>query len=89
MNSPMVALFGSIIAVVLLLLLSISIFYMASDVVSYCATVIPCTAPSPKRFSDGLIYVVATVSGLVSALVIAQLSVAEPGSAPAVGTFAA
>jgi len=70
------------------ILLSISIFYMASDVVFYCATVIPCTAPSPKRFSDGLIYVVTTVGGLVSALVIAQLSVTEPGSAPAVGTFA-
>ena len=88
MNSPMVAIFGSLIAVVLLVLLSFSIFYMASDVVSYCATITPCTAPSQKRFGDGLIYVVTTVGGLVSALVIAQLSVTEPGSAPTVGTFA-
>jgi hypothetical protein len=40
-----------------------------------------CTAVG---FGDGLTYVVTTVGGLVSALVIARLSVTEPGKAPAV-----
>lgn len=83
MNSPMVGIFGSVIAVVLLLLVSVSIFYMASEVMTLCANAGPCK-PS---FSDGLIYVVTTVGGLVSALVIAQLSVTEPGSAPSIGGF--
>ena len=90
MNSPMVAIFGGIIAVVLLALLSFSIFFMAMGVAAHCtgATVaMPCK-PAPDLFSDGLVYVVTTVGGLVSALVIAQLSVTEPGQAPNIGTFA-
>lgn len=84
MNSSMVAVFGGIIAVVLLLLLGGSTFYMVNTIITQCSAAAEC---KPPPLSDGLVYVVTTVGGLVSALVIAQLSVTEPGKAPTIGTF--
>jgi hypothetical protein len=81
------ALFGSLIAIVLLFLFAFATFYMASDVITYCGNSNPCVPPTASRIGPGLIYVVTTVGGLVSALVIAQLSVTKPGSSPTVGSF--
>ncbi|MES0038847.1 hypothetical protein NKJ74_26880 [Mesorhizobium sp. M0046] len=87
MNSPMTAFFGSVIAVILLCLFSFSVFYMISTVVENCRD-LPVCAPASPLFGDGFKYVVTTVGGLVSALVIAHLTVAEPGNAPTIGSFA-
>lgn len=87
MNSPMTAFFGSVIAVLLLCLFSFSTFYVISLVVENCRSMPVCEPASPL-FGDGFKYVVTTVGGLVSALVIAHLTVTEPGNAPTVGSFA-
>ncbi|MEY9523981.1 hypothetical protein ABIF70_005122 [Bradyrhizobium japonicum] len=83
MNSTVGIFFGGFIAVVLLLLFSATTFYMAYHVWQTCGgkTLEACTVVA---FGDGLTYVVTTVGGLVSALVIARLSVTEPGKAPSV-----
>lgn len=83
----MVAIFGSLIAVTLLALSAGSTFFMANAVVAHCADVTGACQAAPDLFGEGLVYVVTTVGGLVSALVIAQLSVTEPGKAPTIGTF--
>lgn len=87
MTSPMTAFFGSIIAIILLCLFSFSVFYMISTVVENCRN-LPVCAPTSPLFGDGFKYVVTTVGGLVSALVIAHLTVTEPGNAPTIGSFA-
>jgi hypothetical protein len=87
MSSPTTAFFGSVIAVILLCLFSFSTFYMISTVVENCRTMQACTQTTPL-FGTGFIYVVTTVGGLVSALVIAHLTVTEPGDAPTIGSFA-
>lgn len=81
MKSTVGIFFGGFIAVVLLLLFSASTFYMAYLVWDACGGKATCPAVS---FAEGLTYVVTTVGGLVSALVIARLSVTEPGKAPSV-----
>jgi hypothetical protein len=83
MNSTVGIFFGGFIAVVLLLLFSATTFYMAYHVWQTCGgkTLEACPA---ILFGDGLTYVVTTVGGLVSALVIARLSVTEPGKTPSV-----
>ncbi|MER9490827.1 hypothetical protein NKI86_03225 [Mesorhizobium sp. M0320] len=83
----MTAFFGSVIAVILLCLFSFSVLYMISTVVENCRD-LPVCAPTSPLFGDGFKYVVTTVGGLVSALVIAHLTVAEPGNAPTIGSFA-
>ena len=41
--------------------------------------------PMPKyEFGSGIIYVVTTIGGLVSALVVAKLAVTEPGENPTI-----
>ncbi|MFL5166824.1 MAG: hypothetical protein ACJ8D8_11505 [Microvirga sp.] len=72
MNSAIGAAFGGLVAVILLLLFSASTFYMVSSVISFCASTNPCVSPP---------------AGLVSALVIAQLSITEPGKPPTLGSF--
>lgn len=87
MSSPISVFFGSLVAVILLLLYSSSTFYMASEAVSFCAKSVPCVVPPGGLIGEGFVYVATTVGGLVSALVIAQLSVMEPGHPPTVGSF--
>jgi hypothetical protein len=88
MNSGVAAVFGAVIAVILLALFSWSTFYMVTVAVGFCATTKPCVAPIGGLMGEGFVYVVTTVGGLVSALVIAQLSVTPPGKVPTVGSFA-
>src|SRR5215207_3378681 len=76
-----------LVAVILLLLFSASTFYMVNSVVSFCALTHPCVSPPAGLVGEGFVYVVTTVAGLVSALVIAQLSVTEPGKPPTLGSF--
>jgi hypothetical protein len=87
MNSAIGAAFGGLVAVILLLLFSASTFYMVSSVVSFCASTNPCVSPPAGLVGEGFVYVVTTVAGLVSALVIAQLSITEPGKPPTLGSF--
>jgi len=87
MNSAIGAAFGGLVAVILLLLFSASTFYMVSSVISFCASTNPCVSPPAGLVGEGFVYVVTTVAGLVSALVIAQLSITEPGKPPTVGSF--
>src|SRR5215203_165965 len=87
MNSAIGAAFGGLVAVILLLLFSASTFYMVSSVISFCAVTKPCVSPAAGLVGEGIVYVVTTVAGLVSALVIAQLSVTEPGKPPTLGSF--
>ncbi|MFY9290264.1 MAG: hypothetical protein WAP03_06170 [Methylorubrum rhodinum] len=78
--------FGGLIAVVLLILFASTTGYMVVMVVGQCAAIGNCPPASPD-FGKGLIYVVTTVGGLVSALVIAQLSVIQPGAQARLGNF--
>ena len=87
MNSAIGAAFGGLVAVILLLLFSASTFYMVSSVISFCASTNPCVSPPAGLVGEGFVYVVTTVAGLVSALVIAQLSITEPGKPPTLGSF--
>jgi hypothetical protein len=87
MNSAIGAAFGGLVAVILLLLFSASTLYMVSSVISFCASTNPCVSPPAGLVGEGFVYVVTTVAGLVSALVIAQLSVTEPGKPPTLGSF--
>ena len=88
MNSVIIAAFSGVVAVILLGLYSGSTFYMEALVIKHCGQIKdgPCL-PDPGLVGDGFIYVVTTVSGLISALVIAKLSVTEPGQAPTVGSY--
>lgn len=84
MDTPVGKVFGGFIAIILLLLFSTTTFYIAFYVIKACWAVGTSCAVKPE-FGDGLIYVVTTVGGLVSAFVIAKLSVTEPGKVPTVG----
>jgi hypothetical protein len=66
--------FGLIIAVVLLLLYSITMGFLIYEVLAN---------QSDANMSDGAIYILTTVGGLVAALVIAVLAITEPGRNPA------
>ncbi|WP_029077494.1 hypothetical protein [Bradyrhizobium sp. th.b2] len=84
MDTPVGKVFGGFIAIILLLLFSATTFYIVFYVIKACWAVGTSCAVKPE-FGDGLIYVVTTVGGLVSAFVIAKLSVTEPGKVPTVG----
>lgn len=71
--------FGGFLAVVLLFLFSVCIVYLA-----YLTATCEAAACVPGK---GHIYVVTTVGGLVSALVVAQLSVLKPGEVTKVANF--
>lgn len=66
--------FGLIIAIVLLLLYAVTMGFLIYEVMFN---------QSDKNMSDGALYILTTVGGLVSALVIAVLAVTEPGTNPA------
>lgn len=72
--------FGATLALVLLALFSASTFNLILQILA--------SNGAPKSQPEsGFVYVLTTVGGLVSALVIAQLSVTKPGEAPGVGGF--
>lgn len=83
MKTPIGAIFGAAIAIILLALYGYGTLFLINTVLA-CAGKDPCQAPAN---TTGVVYVVTTVGGLVSALVVAQLAVTEPGKSPSIGTF--
>lgn len=84
--------FGGLIAVILLMLFGWSVYEMIQEVLAHCRDVSgeltdDCQPPAAPLVREGTIYVVTTVGGLVSALVIAVLSVTRPGGAPELAGF--
>ena len=79
-KSPFLSIFGAIIAFVLFLLYGETLMYMIIKVVSHGMN--PELAFEP--FHAGITYVVTTIGGLVSALVIAHLAITPSGEDPAV-----
>ncbi|MCB1539781.1 MAG: hypothetical protein KDJ16_15645 [Hyphomicrobiales bacterium] len=79
MSTRFGAVFGSTLAFSLLALYSLSTFWLILKIVE--------AQGGAVAVSAGYTYVLTTVGGLVSALVIAQLSVTRPGEAPAIGGF--
>jgi len=79
MSSNFGKLFGAILAVILLLLYAITMAFLVTHVIS-CGEDTACVAPFP--ITTGMIFVLTTVSGLVSALVVASLAATEPGTNP-------
>src|SRR6185503_3947591 len=72
--------FGGLIAVILLGLYAYSVGF-ALSVVS-CMNTAGCSALTADSFTAGFASTMTTVGGLVSALVIAELAITEPGKAP-------
>jgi hypothetical protein len=83
MSSRFGAIFSATLALVLLALYCSSGLYLIYQIYPIFAHTIQCMKPT--GYEGGYIYVLTTVGGLVSALVIAQLSVTKPGSAPTIG----
>jgi hypothetical protein len=73
---------GGMIAYILLVLYTGIAVYIIIKVIK-CANGLPC---SKLDLPQGMIYVLTTVSGLVSALVVSRMSITNPGSDPAVFT---
>ena len=69
--------FAGIIAFLLLGIYSFTVLGMIFKVVEWGATTVP-----ESGVNDGLSYVVTTIGGLISALVISQLTITKPGEAP-------
>ncbi len=78
--------FGSVLAVILLLLYAVSAWAMIYAIWVACPGQ-GCGQPLAEQFSDGFRFVLTTVGGLVSALVISRLSITAPGSALGFRTF--
>jgi hypothetical protein len=70
--------FGGAVAIVLLLLYAITVFYIVFATVCDADQ----TCPNTHMVTDGTILVFTTVGGLVSALVISHLATARPGEIP-------
>jgi len=77
MSARFGVIFGATLALVLLALYCTSALYLIYEV--YLSD-----PKTPVTKEDGYIYVLTTVGGLVSALVIARLSIAKPGSMPTI-----
>jgi hypothetical protein len=77
MSSRFGAAFGAILALVLLAL-------FAWSTLSWILQIVAADGGAIAK-GTGYVYVLTTVAGLVSALVIAQLSVTKPGSTPGIG----
>ncbi len=75
------ALFGTSIAVILLGLYAAAVVFAIS--VAQCLATPGCSSLTTESFTTGFGLVLSTVGGLVSALVIAELAITEPGKAPA------
>ena|SRR5688572_3978014 len=78
-------LFGGLVAVILLGLYAYATVY--SIQAALCLGGGPCTDYS-KDLNEGVVTVLNMVGGLVSALVIAQLAITEPGDPPGAGLLA-
>jgi hypothetical protein len=72
--------FGGLIAVILLALYAYAVLF-AISVVS-CISTTGCSALTVGSFTAGFASTMTTVGGLVSALVIAELAITQPGQAP-------
>lgn len=77
------AIFGSVLAVALLLLYAVSAWAMIIAIISACPDSERCNSTLANDYGEGFRYVLTTVGGLVSALVIARLSITVPGAMPA------
>ncbi len=78
MKKPFPVIFGAVIALILLLLYTVSWGYMIMDILN-------CRGENcSHEYGKGVIYVVTTVGGLVSALVIAKLAITKPGENPGI-----
>lgn len=75
------ALFGTLIAVILLGLYAAAVVFAIS--VARCLATSGCSSFTAESFTTGFALVLSTVGGLVSALVIAELAITKPGKAPA------
>jgi phage shock protein PspC (stress-responsive transcriptional regulator) len=73
-------LFGGLIAIILLGLYEYSV-YEGIAVVT-CISTPGCTAYNATSFAEGYAHAMSGIGGLVSALVIAELAITEPGQAP-------
>lgn len=71
------SLFGSLLALILLVLYTLIVGYMISKVMTHGSSDTPFTG-----FKYGLIYIVTTVGGLISALVIGKLAITDPTEVP-------
>lgn len=78
--------FGGVLASVLLAIFFVSTIYMVYDLWASCGEA---CGENAVKVSDGLRHVYTTIGGLISAFVIAQLSVTKPGDAMTVGNFRA
>jgi len=79
-GKPFATAFGAAIALVLLVLYAGTFFYIISVV--NCDLDAACKANNTRTVTNGMVFVVTTVGGLVSALVVAQLAVTQPGENP-------
>ena len=82
MTKSFSALFGAIIAILLLLLYTATLSFMIYKVIQGAGN------PNGVDFTPGVVYVVTMVGGLVSALVIATLAISVPGDSPSILTMA-
>ncbi len=85
MNKSFALAFGGALAFILLMLYAASVIYMITAVAAWERTV----PVKPVEFSSGLVLVVTTIGGLVSALVITKLAVTPPGQSPTISLPAA
>lgn len=81
------AVFGSILAVALLLLYAVSAWSMILAIIGTCPDGENCNPTLANEYGEGFRYVLTTVGGLVSALVISRLSIAMPGAMPGFGAL--
>ena len=79
MSNSISSIFGAIIAFLLFLIYLTTIIFMLSRIFSLNGG-----GGTSIEFNTGITYVVTTIGGLVSALVIAQLAVTKPGENPAI-----
>lgn len=74
-------LFGGLVAVILLGLYEYSVYEAIMAVM--CMSTTGCTAYNADSFSLGYSHALSGIGGLVSALVISELAITQPGAAPA------
>jgi hypothetical protein len=82
MSKTFAVVFGGALAFILLALYAFTVVYMIVAALGWGRTVpVPTNA---LEFSDGLVFVVTTIGGLVSALVVAKLAATTPGDSPSI-----
>ena len=81
----MKALIGGLVAVVLLGLYVYAVFMGIN--VANCVAAIDCKKFTTVSFTDGMANAMSLIGGLVSALVIAELAITQPGKQPVARTL--